>query len=138
MHIHTFSMYERYNSYVYYYNKPSTDPNSVENLVASLPHGLNDIPYINDYKGAIDSGRFNTYYEVCAYVDNIRKQDELNNRIRKIEGNQQSIIKQNHSIIANQNKLYTQKEKHHNETMNKLNDIESAINSLETEVTIYL
>ena len=133
-----FLLYERYSSYAYYYNKPSTDPTSVENLVASLPRGYSDIPYINDYKGAIDSGRFNTYYEVCAYVDNIRRQDELNNRIRKIEGNQQAILKQNQNIIANQNKLYLQKEKHHNETMNKLKDIERSIDSIETEVTIYL
>ena len=106
--------------------------------MASLPRGYSDIPYINDYKGAIDSGRFNTYYEVCAYVDNIRRQDELNNRIRKIEGNQQAILKQNQNILANQNKLYLQKEKHHNETMNKLKDIERSIDSIETEVTIYL
>ena len=123
-------IYENYNSYAYYYSKPSTDPNSIENLVASLPKGANDIKYISHYLGAINSGKYSTYYEVCAYVDNIRKQDELNARIKNIENNQKNIINQNNTIISNQNRLYEQKEKHHKEMISAQKATTDALNSV--------
>ena len=110
-----------------------------------LPAGKRDLPYFDLYYQLLSMERFTTYYDLCKYVEDIRKRDELNASVKNIENAQKKIVAQNNTIISNQQQLYIQSERHHKESMRqaisshkevmrKLNDIQD---SLDREIIIY-
>ena len=116
-----------------------------EQAIKVLPAGKKDLPYFDLYYQLLSMERFSTYYDLCKYVEDIRKRDELNASIKNIENTQKKIVAQNNTIIKNQQQLYIQKERQHKESMRqaisshkevmrKLNDIQD---SLDREIIIY-
>ena len=117
-----YALYDRYDKYIAWFNEkeykkrkndpildlllggggggssyiPAITESEWKSKVANvLPNGYSDIPYLNTYISAIESGKFKTYYEVCAHVNDIRVKDETNKKMAKIAENQQKIQKQN-------------------------------------------
>ena len=116
-----------------------------EQAIKVLPAGKRDLPYFDLYYQLLSMERFSTYFDLCKYVEDIRKRDELNASVRNIETTQKKIVKQNENIIANQQQLYIQNERHHKESlrqsisshkevMRKLDEIQD---SLDRDIIIY-
>lgn len=113
---------------------------------AVLPYGEKDLPYFEHYLRALDTNRFHTYYDLCAYMKSIREKDEMTRRVQRIEATQRVIVQQNNTIMTNQVKLYEQNAQHHRErmqaeamaymgVMSKLDDIQRSIDR--QDVIIY-
>lgn len=113
-----------------------------------LPYGERDIPYFDHYLNALSTNRYHTYRELCEYIKEKREQDELRDNVRKIARDGEIIKKQNSAIIANQNRLYAQNEKHHRESMeaaissyrgiiSKLDEVKKSVDSFHEDFMIY-
>ena len=122
--------------------------NSQKQAAAVLPNGYKDVPYFDHYLNALNTNRFHTYYDLCNFINEIRRRDEMERTVKDIANTQKKIVAQNSTIISNQNKLYAQSERHHKESMRvavdsyngimkKLDNIQDSIDSIDREIIIY-
>ena len=113
-----------------------------------LPGGEKDIPYFDLYYSLIQSNQYTTLAQVCAHVRKVQEQDELKKTFYEMAENQKKIVRQNDTIIQNQNKLYEQRQKQHSEAMkqaarehrdimDKMYEIERKAEKARTDIIIY-
>lgn len=116
-----------------------------EQAIKVLPAGKRDLPYFDLYYQLLSMERFSTYFDLCKYVEDIRKRDELNASIKNIENTQKKIVAQNNTIIKNQQQLYIQKERQHKESMRQaisshkevMRKLDEIQDSLDRDIIIY-